>query len=228
MEEEETKFKTADADQDGKLGLGEFAAIINPYHFDHMARLEVEHVRKQYDVDGDGQISRDEYLNFGLEGRQDTNSQEFKDQQQALGDQFDAFDADKSGTLDLSEIKEWVAPGTLSTSPARLLPRTWLTSDREYSLRVIRQVQRLLVVSYYLLVYYSTYYTSDLLLSSLPYDTCSLHVMCPGCLQVAPAFVRLYTRTLLFPSRPPKIIDSLFCFAFCELQSYQFLILMCV
>ena len=116
MEEEETKFKTADADQDGKLGLGEFAAIINPYHFDHMARLEVEHVRKQYDVDGDGQISRDEYLSFGLEGRQDRDSQEFKDQQQALSEQFDAFDADKSGTLDLSEIKEWVAPGALSTS----------------------------------------------------------------------------------------------------------------
>lgn len=111
--EEEGRFKMADGDQDGRLALAEFAAIMNPYHFDNMAAIEIDRVKKQYDTDGDGRISKAEYLNFGTEGRTDQASADYKEQQQSLSEQFEAFDADNTGSLDANEVKEWIAPGTL-------------------------------------------------------------------------------------------------------------------
>ena len=110
---DEQKFKLADADQDGKLSLSEYAALTYPYHFDHMNVLDIERLKKQYDLDGNGQISKFEYLSYGIEERQDLEAQDFKDAQDALLEEFEPPDLDNNGVLDANEVKEWIAPGTV-------------------------------------------------------------------------------------------------------------------
>ena len=116
---DEQKFKLADTDQDGKLTLSEYAALSYPYHFDHMNALDIERLKKQYDLDNNGYISKFEYLSYGIEERQELDAQDLKDAQDALLEEFESADTDNNGVLDAKEVKEWIAPGTFPQSRTR-------------------------------------------------------------------------------------------------------------
>ncbi len=56
------KFTSADANKDGRLDQQEFGAFVHPQRHDHMVDHLVEDQLHTYDKDGNGMISRREFM----------------------------------------------------------------------------------------------------------------------------------------------------------------------
>lgn len=62
QELEHKRFRLADLDKDGQLSEDEFAAFVNPSHYDHMMEHFVLEQLRMYDKDNDGFISFKEFI----------------------------------------------------------------------------------------------------------------------------------------------------------------------
>ncbi|VDL90981.1 unnamed protein product [Schistocephalus solidus] len=65
IEEERQKFHLADLDGDGGLKAEELAGFQNPFHYEHMAPYAANETIQHLDKNGDGQLSRKEYVSSG-------------------------------------------------------------------------------------------------------------------------------------------------------------------
>lgn len=56
------RFATADRNGDKQLDLSEYAAFNNPQDYPFMSDVEADRVLADYDTDGDGKVTEEEYL----------------------------------------------------------------------------------------------------------------------------------------------------------------------
>lgn len=149
MKHDETRFKQADRDSDGKLNLEEYAAFLHPedhYHMvDHMVRSAIADM----DTDNDGEIGMDEYINHMWPVAHRVNGQKEPDWLQTERDGFTDFhDKNKDGKLDWSEVKEWILPHDYVTSEAdHLLKESDSDSDGRISKEEMLENHKLFVGS---------------------------------------------------------------------------------
>jgi len=62
MTDDETYFKAADKDADGRLSRDEFVAFQSPEQHKHMHDAVVDNALKSKDKDQDGHVNLDEFL----------------------------------------------------------------------------------------------------------------------------------------------------------------------
>lgn len=62
LEEDKKKFDAADVDKDGALTKKEHVAFLYPADFPHMHDVEMERVLMDHDKNGDGTITKEEFL----------------------------------------------------------------------------------------------------------------------------------------------------------------------
>ncbi|XP_048758659.1 reticulocalbin-2-like [Ostrea edulis] len=102
LEEDKKKFDAADVDKDGALTKKEHVAFLYPADFPHMHDVEMERVLMDHDKNGDGTITKEEFL-----ADTDKNDKELVLVEE---ERFGDFDRNKDGVLDKKEIKDWVLP----------------------------------------------------------------------------------------------------------------------
>ena len=66
IEDDHLKFKAADKDKDDSLNFEEYVAFEFPYDFEHMHEVELNKAMKDYDGNGDGSVSLQEFLGQGI------------------------------------------------------------------------------------------------------------------------------------------------------------------
>ena len=62
LRREQTRWKAADGDGDGRLSQLEFVALVHPELFAHMEKTLVEETLEDMDKNHNGRIERDEFL----------------------------------------------------------------------------------------------------------------------------------------------------------------------
>lgn len=60
--DEGAKFKAADTNGDGGLDVAEYSAFLHPQNYEHMHGLEIDRTLVDYDKNGDGVVTFEEYL----------------------------------------------------------------------------------------------------------------------------------------------------------------------
>lgn len=108
IEDDHLKFKTADEDKDEALNLKEYVAFEFPYNFERMHELEMNRAMKDFDKNGDGVVSLEEYL--GQEGGGDEEWEETEKER------FNSYDVNHDGKLDRQEMKPWILPDNTETA----------------------------------------------------------------------------------------------------------------
>lgn len=61
MNYDKAKFKAADENEDNVLDKHEYAAFIHPYDYPRMTDVEADRVLADYDLNGDGKITWEEF-----------------------------------------------------------------------------------------------------------------------------------------------------------------------
>ncbi|CAH8456490.1 unnamed protein product [Dicrocoelium dendriticum] len=107
MEEEKVKFDSADTDQNGSLNVTEYAAFEHPHNYRHMSPYEIIHTLRDFDKNGDGLISQEEYL---------ADEKMHADAFVLEKENFKRYDKNGDGFLDHEEMKDWVTPGFYRTA----------------------------------------------------------------------------------------------------------------
>ncbi|XP_060069919.1 reticulocalbin-2-like [Ylistrum balloti] len=102
VSEDEEKFKIADLNKDEVLDAEEYRAFTHPYDYEHMHEIELTRAQKDYDKDGDGHISKQEFVK--RDGDADREIEIYEEEQ------FSNYDTDGDGKLNREEIVEWVLP----------------------------------------------------------------------------------------------------------------------
>eukprot|EP00930_Biecheleria_cincta_P007456 TRINITY_DN108675_c0_g1_i1.p1 TRINITY_DN108675_c0_g1~~TRINITY_DN108675_c0_g1_i1.p1 ORF type:complete len:285 (-),score=78.61 TRINITY_DN108675_c0_g1_i1:363-1217(-) len=93
------KFKAADSDNDGSLGPKELPGLFFPETHPGVLEVAARETMRLKDSNKDGKISMNEFWELG-------ESPEVQLQEAELRD-FEEIDKDKSGSLDLEEVKAW-------------------------------------------------------------------------------------------------------------------------
>jgi Ca2+-binding EF-hand superfamily protein len=105
---EQTRWKAADADGDGRLSQAEFVALVHPELFAHMEKTLVEETLEDMDKNHNGRIERDEFLDDVLKQEADGEfGQDASDSEwlQSEREHFDTqYDRNRDGSLDYDEI----------------------------------------------------------------------------------------------------------------------------
>ncbi|KAL3869094.1 hypothetical protein ACJMK2_041820 [Sinanodonta woodiana] len=99
VDEDEKKFVKADIDKDGYLNKGEYIAFYHPYAYEHMHDIELSRTLRDNDKDGDGFISKKEFLGEGHHDREWEIVEE---------ERFKEYDINKDNLLNYDEIRPWV------------------------------------------------------------------------------------------------------------------------
>lgn len=102
LDEDKKKFDAADVDKDGALTKKEHVAFLYPADFPHMHDIELERTLEEHDKNGDGTITKEEFL-----ADTDKNDKELLLLEE---ERFGDFDKNKDGVLDKKEITDWVLP----------------------------------------------------------------------------------------------------------------------
>ncbi|XP_062592745.1 calumenin-B-like [Saccostrea cucullata] len=102
LDEDKKKFDAADVDKDGALTKKEHVAFLYPADFPHMHDIELERTLQEHDKNGDGTITKEEFL-----ADTDKNDKELLLLEE---ERFGDFDKNKDGVLDKKEITDWVLP----------------------------------------------------------------------------------------------------------------------
>lgn len=105
MDDEKAKFKLADTDGDGLLTPDEAKGLYNPDPSGPIFQLMAETSLKKLDLDSNGELTAEE---FWAPEHVDGEPEELSEEQK---EEFAAADKDKSGTLNLEEIKHWEQGG---------------------------------------------------------------------------------------------------------------------
>jgi len=108
---ETQKFKAADRNGDGLLDLDELPAVFYPETSDDVLILAATHTHKKKDLDGNGQLSPNEFWEGDAVEGQDRAISKDEDLD------FKKLDKDSSGGLSVEELKLWEA-GTFHTEDA--------------------------------------------------------------------------------------------------------------
>ncbi|KAL7056135.1 hypothetical protein AAHC03_020938 [Spirometra sp. Aus1] len=95
IEEERQKFQLADLDGDGGLTAEELAGFQNPFHYEHMAAYAANETIHHLDKNGDGQLSRNEYV---FSEKTDKYLEEYE------WSKFKEIDTDGNGLIDTEEL----------------------------------------------------------------------------------------------------------------------------
>jgi Ca2+-binding EF-hand superfamily protein len=105
--DEVSKFKLADSNHDGSLELEEYAAFLHPQNYDFMHSHEIDRTLTDYDKNGDGVVSFEEYL-----------GESKPDREQLIVDRenFNTYDTNSDGRLDRTELRSWVLPDRRSVA----------------------------------------------------------------------------------------------------------------
>lgn len=106
--DDKKKFDLADQNKDGSLDFEEYKAYHNPHNFDHMAPIEIEKTMREYDTNKDGKVSFEEYQQ--KDDKDEINKDHAEEDEKEMRKQFDSYDKNKDGFLDLAEVKGWVIP----------------------------------------------------------------------------------------------------------------------
>ena len=102
-------FKAADTNKDNQLDDVEFQSYLHPETFKHMHPFLAEEMKKLADEDHNNKIDIDEFL---FMADPDPESGEFENDETFIKEQnenFEEFDVNDSGFLELPEIEKWVA-----------------------------------------------------------------------------------------------------------------------
>ncbi|XP_036391542.1 reticulocalbin-2 [Megalops cyprinoides] len=110
---EKRRFEFADADGIPGLNLTEFLAFTHPSEVDQMADFAIEDVLNEYDRDGDGLISIEEFLGDLRTNAEDKPSQWEIDETIRFKH---LYDQDKDGKLNREEQLRWVAPNSYGSA----------------------------------------------------------------------------------------------------------------
>ena len=95
LEEERKRFEAADLDKDNTLDEGESTAFFLPYNYPHMFPMEMAKVMKDFDQNGDGFVSKEEFSS-GDEVDDETRREEMAN--------FHDLDVDQDGQLSQEEV----------------------------------------------------------------------------------------------------------------------------
>jgi len=95
---EAAKFKVADLNGDGFVDWTELPALLYPEAFDHVMRVVVEDALRKKDADGDGSLTKEEFL---AELADDPEMPDDVDQD------FAKLDKNGDGRLDVEELLVW-------------------------------------------------------------------------------------------------------------------------
>jgi len=100
-EVETAKFGVADKDKDGLLDVEELPALFYPETHEGVLDLTAKQTLQQKDLDGDGLLTLQEFWEGdALEGEEMTITEDERED-------FQKLDTDRSGRLDLPELKMW-------------------------------------------------------------------------------------------------------------------------
>lgn len=100
IDEDLRRFRGADQDGNGQLNDEEYIAFFFPANFQHMHKFEMELYMDENDKNGDGQISKTEFVIDPVNDDARISAEE----------NFNDLDKDEDGILTLEEIKPWVIP----------------------------------------------------------------------------------------------------------------------
>ncbi|XP_046327571.2 calumenin-like isoform X2 [Haliotis rufescens] len=106
VDEDERRFNGADLDKSGSLDKSEYVAFYHPYDFEHMHQYEIERGIKDYDKDGDGQVSMKEFVG-------DVDDMESRTTEET---QFKGYDKNGDGFLQGSELKKWLVQDNMDSA----------------------------------------------------------------------------------------------------------------
>jgi len=128
------RFRRADLDQDEKLTAAEFGGVIKPERYSHMHDLYVKEAVFEFDQNGDGKITLEEYVG-------DTVSLlPHREKMAYMEDQNKRFekeqDTNKDGWMDESEVRAWLIPDTqkkITDEVAHLLKESDVDQDGKIS-----------------------------------------------------------------------------------------------
>jgi len=139
---ETNKFKAADVNGDGILGPEEIPAIFYPETHPEVLAVTVQETMRQKDYDGDGVLTAKEFWEFRPEDsdQDQVSEEEMKD--------FETLDKDKSGTLNLDELKAWES-GIFHTESAmmKLLEHCDKDGDMQCNIEELENARELIAAS---------------------------------------------------------------------------------
>lgn len=107
------RFTTADADKDGNLDRTEFGHFLHPEDHLHMKGIVVKETLEDLDLDGDGFVSEEEYIQDIYNPGLNANGEE-PEEPKWLQIEYQHFrtirDINRDGKLDEAEVKNWLMP----------------------------------------------------------------------------------------------------------------------
>jgi len=108
---DERRFRLADLDHDGSLDRAEFQAFVHPEEHFHMQDVVVEETIEDMDIDKDGKLSLQEFINDLWRPVEGESEPEWITSER---EQFKQLrDRNQDGFLDSNEIRDWIIPEDL-------------------------------------------------------------------------------------------------------------------
>lgn len=100
IKDDEARFNAADLDKDGALDIQEYMAFFQPFDFPHMYEVEMAKTMKDFDKDGDGFVSQQEFVG------------DLDDEENRLASvtNFKELDKDNNGKLTSEELRPFAMP----------------------------------------------------------------------------------------------------------------------
>ncbi|KAG7492144.1 hypothetical protein MATL_G00011280 [Megalops atlanticus] len=105
---DERRFKSADVEGDGKATKEEFTAFLHPEEFDHMKAVVVAETIEDIDKNGDGLINLEEYIGDMFTPEKGESEPDWVQTERKHFSE--TRDVNKDGTLDASEVAQWILP----------------------------------------------------------------------------------------------------------------------